>query len=117
MNLPQEQRHGYILVGDNLDRNIRPRHQTIQSQTHSVHWFNTIAVKDRCNFSAFADTIPVPDVSPFDVKSFLPDGNDCKQLIDVEIIVGRLLVKHVSGFSKFSGLIQSHINHSYSSEM
>ena len=59
---------GYVFAGDNLDRNIRPRHQTVLSQTRSVHWFNSIAVQDRCDFSLFADTIPTPNVSSFDLN-------------------------------------------------
>lgn len=38
--------NGYVLVTDNLDRNVRPRHQMLTSQTVSMHWSNAIAVKD-----------------------------------------------------------------------
>ena len=114
----QKQWNGYVLAGDNLDRNVRPRHQTVHSQTRSMHWFNSIVVKDRCDFSMFTDQMPVPDTSSFDVQSFLPNSNDCRQLIaNVSKIVARILVKYIPGFSKFSSLVEPHIKHSYSSEM
>lgn len=114
--------NGYVLAGDNLDRNIRPRHQTIKSQTRSEHWLNSIAIKDRCDFSAFADAMAVPDIASCDVLTLLPDDEDCKQLMEnisiiISIIIGRFLVKYVPGFSEFSPLVQHHIDHPYSSSM
>ena len=103
---------GYVFAGDNLDCNIRPRHQTVLSQTRSVHWFNSIAVQDRSDFSLFADTIPTPNISSFDLNYLLPDADDSENLIsNVGVIVGRLLVKHLSQFSQFSHLVTSHIKH------
>ena len=62
--------------------------------------------------------MPVPDTSSSDVQSFLPNSNDCRQLIaNVSKIVARILVKYIPGFSKFSSLVEAHIKHPYSSEM
>ena len=33
--------YGFKLVGDNIDKNVRPRHQTLQRQTQSFHYFNS----------------------------------------------------------------------------
>ena len=114
----QETWHGYVLAGDNLDRNVRPRHQTFQSQTRSLHWFNAVAVHDRCDFSSLKDAMPTRDFSSFDVRSLLPDRDDCQQLIsNLSVLVGRLLVKYLPEFSKYSSLVEPHIIHPYSSEM
>ena len=43
--------------------------------------------------------MPSPDVSSFDVRQFLPDGDDCQQLINnVGVIVGKLIVKYLTVF-------------------
>ena len=110
--------NGYVLAGDNLDRNVKPRHQTIKCRTQSLHWFNSMAVKDRCDFSALPDAVVPCDVHTCDVLTLLPDANDCEQLIDnVAVMIGRILIKYVPSFSKFSELAQSHISHKYSSQM
>ncbi len=109
---------GFLFAGDNVDRNIRPRHRTIESQTRSVHWFTTVVIQDRCDFSELADSISVPDVSEFDLNCFLPDKDDYEQLAsNVSVLVGRILIKYLSGFSRFSDLIEYHISHLYSEEM
>ena len=109
---------GFVIVGDNLDRNIKPRHQTLQSRTVSLHCFNSYAVKDRCDFSAFEDAQPPPDLSLCDVNQLLPQDGDVQKLIKVAaILVGRILVKFMPGFSEFKSLVIDHIDQSYSSEM
>lgn len=108
--------NGFVLAMDNLDQNIRPRHQTLSSKTVSMHWSNVIAVKNRCNFSMFEDEIT--DAIEFDTKYFLPDKDSCAKLIEnVAIIAGRILVKYLPAFSKYSSLISNHIQHKYSKEM
>lgn len=83
-----------------------------------MHWYNAVAVKDRCNFSMLADGIPRINASSYDVEAFLPDESDCKVLIgNISTIVGRVLVQHIPGFSEFSSLTVPHIEHPHSKEM
>jgi hypothetical protein len=49
---------GYKLVCDNVDRNIRPRHQTSTRQTKSVHMVQVMAVLGRINLSHLSDIAP-----------------------------------------------------------
>lgn len=57
--------HGYKLVGDNIDKNIHPRHQTTSHQTKSIHYFHFYGVKDR------VDLTEVDDVAPSVPKSLV----------------------------------------------
>lgn len=41
----------FKLVIDNIDMNVRPRHQTFERQTQSIHYISTYAVRDHINFS------------------------------------------------------------------
>ena len=40
----------YKLVGDNIDKNIRPREMRSDHQTKSLHYFHTYGVRDRVRY-------------------------------------------------------------------
>ena len=40
----------YKLVGDNIDKVVKPRHMRIDHQAKSLHYFHSYAVKDRIDF-------------------------------------------------------------------
>lgn len=110
---------GFILVGDNIDRCLRPRHQTMESRTQSFHYFNSYAVLDRCDFSSFEDTISSPvNLSDYDVEKLLPSSSDLEHLYqNFSTLVGRMLTEHVPGFAKYKHLAKDHIQHIYDKEM
>ena len=37
----------FKLIGDNIDKNVKPRHMCINHRTKSLHYFNVFAVQDR----------------------------------------------------------------------
>ena len=62
---PQEQVHdlpsvctGFKIVGDNLDKNIRPSFQRCDRQTISLHYFHSCAISDRIDFSSLSNIRP-----------------------------------------------------------
>ena len=55
-------RCGFKLVGDNIDKTIRPRHKTIDMKSQSLHYFNAYAVLDRVNLSLFSDIPPTTNI-------------------------------------------------------
>ena len=106
---------GFIVVGDNIDKNVHARHQTIDQ---SLHYFNSYAVRDRCNFSNFAEHHCPPDLATYDVSEFLPSKADFDTLIrHFSIFVARLLTTYVPGFAVFKSLCIPHIKHKYTFEM
>ena len=38
---------GFKIVGDNIDKTVRPRHMRSDRQAESLHYFHSYAVKDR----------------------------------------------------------------------
>ena len=109
---------GFIVVGDNIDKNVHARHQTIDSRNQSLHYFNSYAVRDRCNFSNFAEHHCPPDLATYDVSEFLPSKADFDTLIrHFSIFVARLLTTYVPGFAVFKSLCIPHIKHKYTVEM
>lgn len=61
----------YVIVGDNLDKTIKPRHMTSDHQTQSIHYFNLFAVQDRIDFRSLSNTEAIGDVSQIPISSFL----------------------------------------------
>ena len=47
--------HGYKLVGDNIDKDIRASFQRLSHTTQSLHYFHVYAVLDRVDFSGLSD--------------------------------------------------------------
>ena len=56
--------HGFKIVGDNIDKNIRPSFQRCDYQTKSFHYFNSYAVKDRIDLSDVSDIRPTHCINP-----------------------------------------------------
>ena len=51
---------GFKVVGDNIDKNIRPSFHRLQHQTQSLHYFHCYAVKDRVDLSDLPDASSSP---------------------------------------------------------
>ena len=70
----------FKLVGDNLDKSVRPRDMRIDCQTQALHCFHMYAVRDRINLAEFRDNPSLPDVSLSDLKKILPTTRDQEML-------------------------------------
>ena len=60
------------LVGDNINKSIKPRHMRIKSQTHSLHYFHSYVVKDRVAFWDLDDNPSLPNFNSNDVTEVPP---------------------------------------------
>ena len=63
---------GFKIVGDNIDKNVRPRHQTLEAGTRSLHYFHAFAALDRVNLSGLSEQQPSIDPYTFDLDKLLP---------------------------------------------
>lgn len=87
-NANQTQWNGFIIVIDNLDKNIHRSFQRIDFQTRSLHICNAYAVKDRVNFSGYSDRQTSDYV--VDLKQLLPSTLDLNNLKDdFQILISR----------------------------
>lgn len=78
---------GYVIVGDNVDKNIRHSFQRVDYKTQSLHYFNAYAVLDQIDFSGLSDEAPCTAVDP---KSILPTLDDaCTLEWEFQVLVSR----------------------------
>lgn len=74
---------GYKIVGDNIDKNIRPRYQTMERQTKSVHYFHSYAVMDRVPSLYLSDAPPaLPTNKRVDLDRIMP-SESCNRKLSV----------------------------------
>ena len=112
------QRPTYKLVGDNIDKNVKPREMKIDHQTRSLHYFHTYAVRDRVNMSGYSDDIRPPNLSEIDVSELLPTNvNESTLRKNFAVIAGRTITKYMPFFSKLHKSLKKHIPHEFSHEM
>lgn len=111
-------KHGMKFVGDNIDKNVRPRHQTIEKQTRSLHYFNCYACLDRVDLSGLSDTTPSIDIKSIGIETVLPTSEDVDQLLsNFAVIACRILVNYIPALAKFDEITTDHIQHQHYIDM
>ena len=84
---------GFVLVTDNVDKNIRPSYQRENRQTQSLHYCNSCAIKNRVSVAGLSDNEASGEIS---VDTFLPTEDDVTQLLaDFEIFISRFRFYHM----------------------
>ena len=84
---------GFVLVTDNVDKNIRPSYQREYRQTQSLHYCNSCATKNRVNITGLSDNNFSGEIT---VEIFLPTENDLSELLaDFEILISRFTLCHM----------------------
>ena len=71
----------FKLVGDNLDKNLKPSDVRVDSQTQSLYYFQTYGVRDRIDLTSYDDTPPVVDVLKVDTTQLLPPESDYEEIL------------------------------------
>lgn len=107
----------YILVMDNLDKNITPRFMTASHQTQSLHFVNSYGVLDRVPLPLVTSCTPI-NPKDLPLSTFLLSPDDCVALRKNYIfLVARILVDKLKFFSKLKKCVPSHLHHKYIDEM
>lgn len=109
---------GFKIVGDNIDKTVRPRHETMASHNQSLHYFHCYAVHDRVNLSSFSDEPTQVDTHLFSPEVLLPSKGDLSKILqNFAVLITRVVVAYLPCFKSFSAVVVKHIPHRFSSEM
>ena len=68
---------GYVIGGDNVDKNFRPSHQREDRWTQSLHAFYSCAIKNRIDVSSLSDA---PGSCILTDQLFLLNNSDIERL-------------------------------------
>ena len=78
---------GFVLVGDNLDKNFRPSHQREDRQTKFLHIFHSYAVKNCVDVSSLSDKPASAVISP---ELFLLTRSDISKILEeFKVLISR----------------------------
>lgn len=106
------------VVGDNVNRNVKPNDVRLDSQTQSLNYFQTYAVRDRLDLTDYDDTPRKLDATSIDTTNILPSQLDHDILkSNMAILVARILKQHMKFFESYGSGLERHITHKYYQEM
>jgi len=72
-------RFGFVIVGDNIDKNRSPLYQRQDCSTFFLHYFHSYAALNRIDISGLSDNHPSPINIP--LGKILPDNSACQNLL------------------------------------
>ena len=122
----------FVIVGNNIDKNIRPSYQHQDRSTQSLHYFHSYVALNRIDISGLSDSHPSPTIIPLD--KILPDNSERQKLLgDFEVLIARciflvlyyyyvfinnrVLVQNMEEFKAQKHAVQWHIKSDYCTEM
>uniref|UniRef100_A0A1X7TR30 DUF6589 domain-containing protein n=1 Tax=Amphimedon queenslandica TaxID=400682 RepID=A0A1X7TR30_AMPQE len=113
---------GFKIVGDNIDKNVRPRHNREDRKTISMHYYHSYAVCDRASIYGLSDDIPNlrnTNLLSIPVNEVLPSSADDQILKhNFTVLISRILVQHLQFFAdNYNDVVDRHIKHIYYKEM
>ena len=107
----------YILVGDNVDKNVSPRDMRLDNQVRSMHYFHSYAVLDRVSSNRFAGDGRVADINTLAPSAVLPTVDDCICMRTNYItLASRVIVENLSHFAFLQKCVVQHIPHQFAKE-
>ena len=100
-----------------MDKTVRPREETLETHSKSLHYFHSFAVRDRCDITGLADEPSLPDMDNINVDLVLPTAADHISLKkNMTILMTRIIHKRIKFFNE-NVKVERHIAHCFSKEM
>lgn len=112
---------GYIIVGDNIDKNVAPRDMRVDHQVKSLHHFHSYAALNRVHISSHLWKLSSDaqhDINSIPVSTFLPSVSDCVAFkSNYTILAARIIADDIPFFQHLRKCVPNHILHQHSEEM
>ena len=108
----------YRIVGDNIDKNVKPRNMTSEHQVRSLYYFHSYAVRDRIDLSEYCSDPKVPNLAEMNFEQLRPSHDDTTVVkTNFATLIGCLLKKRMPYFAKFPAHTDQHIRHEFYEQM
>ena len=108
---------GFKIVIDNIDMNLRPRHQTFERQTQSIHYVNAYAVRDRIDFKDESAMLTLENTTVSADSLLFSVYDRASIMTNFVILAGRILYNAIPALQSIPNLLTEHIKHSQYKEM
>ncbi len=97
---------------DNINKTVKPRHETIHHHSQSLHYFSQL------RFSRHSPNFLMHLHNVSQLKQLLPSQADLQGVLNnVAMLIARITVKNVPCLAELSEGVVHHIPHKYSAEM
>ena len=104
----------YIIVGDNVDKNVSPRDMRVGNQVKSLHYFHSYAVQDRVSLGSLSGDGHVSDIKTLAASAVFPTVGNCIRIrTNYIILAARVIVGNLSHFSFLQKCVAQHIPHKF----
>ena len=94
----------YVIIGDNIDKNVSPRDMTVDHQVQSLHYFNSYAALDQVDTSTLSTNSPInsPDeILKISTSAILPTEEDCDTIRKNYIVLAaHVIAERIPYFKK-----------------
>lgn len=109
---------GYKVVGDNVDKKVKPRYMRSDNQSKDLHYFHLYALRDRVDLSRASEDPPNLNPDP-ELAELIPADDDIKEITsNFGVLIARQLIQYFPYFEKhFADVVQQHIPHTHEAEM
>ena len=98
------------LIGDNLDKGIKPRDMRISNQVQSLHLFHSCAAVSQLETLHLDDETLASHLDNVPVSAFLPSITDCADIQDNYVVLrARVIATHLSCSSTLRTCVPEHI--------
>ena len=93
--------------------------QSFDRPNKDHHWFQLFAVRDRVCAKDQSNALPSElTIKNLPLEKILPSTEEHQIMnTEIEVIISRVLINHLTYFASFKHLVPEHIPHQYSSEM
>jgi hypothetical protein len=89
----------FKIVGDNIDKTVKPREETSDNHNKSLHYFHSYAVRDRTNAYGLEDNPHLPNIEDINILDVLQTDDDRNILKkNMSIIAGKLGINVMCNF-------------------
>ena len=109
----------FKIVGDNIDKKVKPRHMREDRQAQMLNNFHLYAVRDRVDTSNLPEELPsLRAFEGLTIHDILPSSDDHDKMLENYVtLFARVITAEIPFFKQFEDVVPLHIIHEHSREM
>ena len=109
----------FKIVGDNIDKKVKPRYMREDRQAQMLNNFHLYAVRDRVDTSNLSEELPsLRAFEGLTIHDILPSSDDHDKMLENYVtLFARVITAEIPFFKQFEDVVPLHIIHEHSREL